>query len=94
MTRLDFYGVLFVHFPAVMPWDQARRELERLIRESGGDVITHTTIHTALFWREWKLNEILRRNSPALYRLRVIEAKNERAKRRAEFLKKQDDWSF
>ena len=84
MTRLDFYGVLFVHFPAVMPWDQARRELERLIREI-----------TEFVTDKGKENQIVSGSDvEETSRLRVIEAKNERAKRRAEFLKKQDDWSF
>lgn len=43
-TRWDFYGVLFVNFPAEWPWEQARRELERMIRRNGDTEITPVTV--------------------------------------------------
>jgi len=47
MTRWDYYGVLFVNFPAEWPWEQARRELERMIRRNGDTEITPVTVLSA-----------------------------------------------
>lgn len=69
MTRWDFYGVLFVHFPAEWPWEKARAELERLIRRIGETQITPVTIWMALRAEEQRIRD----NWPPEMRRRELE---------------------
>lgn len=55
LTRWDFYGVLFINFDAAMPWADARRQLEKMIREAGFDEITPGTIQAAFSYETTKI---------------------------------------
>ena len=69
MTRWDFYGALFVNFPAEWPWEKARAELERLIRRIGETQITPVTIWMALRAEEQRIRD----NWPPEMRRRELE---------------------
>lgn len=102
MTEWDFYGILWINFPAEMPWEEARRNLEWLIRRNGDTEITPLTVYSAFAAEERRMFKNL---PPIRQKARLARLWRERLARNAEKIAKlkaekaaekkpADDWNF
>lgn len=84
-TRWDFYGVLWINFPAEWPWEKARAELERMIRRNGDTEITPATVFSAFLAERRRIINNL--PGPEIEKRAQQEWRERAERRRAEGLK-------